>query len=96
MYTDGVPEATSEEQELFGTDRMIEALRTHETALPEDILTSVRQSVEEFVGPAEQFDDLTMLCIDYHGSPMPDPEPESAPETEPALTQTADSAPVPD
>lgn len=67
LYTDGVPEATDANDELFGTDRMLEALNSDLGAKPEDILKNVRAAVDGFVKDAEQFDDLTMLCIDYKG-----------------------------
>ena len=67
VYTDGVAEATAAGDRLFGTDRMIEALREKEDGTPEEILASVNRSVNEFVGEAPQFDDLTMLCIEYKG-----------------------------
>lgn len=67
IYTDGVPEATNAENELFGTDRMIEALNLDPEVSPEDILKNVRKAVDGFVKDAEQFDDLTMLCIEYNG-----------------------------
>ncbi|MBR5111072.1 MAG: SpoIIE family protein phosphatase [Clostridia bacterium] len=67
VYTDGVPEATNGEMELFGTDRMIEALNTHPEAAPFDILKNMRAAVDDFVKDAEQFDDLTMLCMEYRG-----------------------------
>ncbi len=67
VYTDGVPEASNEEKEQFGTDRMIEALNTRD-ANPEETLKIVRASVDEFVGGAEQFDDLTMVCLEYKGT----------------------------
>ena len=68
VYTDGVPEATSAEDELFGTDRMIEALNRDPDAAPELILKNVRAGVDGFVREAEQFDDLTMLCFKYIGA----------------------------
>ncbi len=68
VYTDGVPEATNMDNELFGTDRMIDALNTNATAGPEELLRNVRASVDGFVGLAEQFDDLTMLCLEYKGA----------------------------
>lgn len=67
VYTDGVPEATNANNELFGTDRMIEALNTRE-ANPKETLEIVRESVDAFVGGAEQFDDLTMVCVEYRGT----------------------------
>ncbi len=68
VYTDGVPEATNADKELFGTDRMLTALNEVKDAPPEDVLKGVRQSVDAFVKDAEQFDDLTMLCLTYKGS----------------------------
>ena len=67
LYTDGVAEATNANEELFGTDRMIDALRTAEDKTPREILAAVDAAVDEFVGDAPQFDDLTMLCIEYNG-----------------------------
>ena len=65
VYTDGVAEATSAEKELFGTERMIDALNVDSDATPEQILKNVRAGVDGFVKDAEQFDDLTMLCVEY-------------------------------
>ena len=67
VYTDGVAEATSAEKELFGTERMIDALNVDPDAAPEQILRNVRAGVDGFVKDAEQFDDLTMLCVEYKG-----------------------------
>ena len=68
LYTDGVPEATDAKQELFGTERMLAALNENPEATPEAILKNVRSHVDSFVGSAEQFDDLTMLCVEYKGA----------------------------
>jgi len=67
LYTDGVPEATNAELELYGPDRLLEALRSAEDKEPKDILDHVESSVKAFVKEAPQFDDLTMLCLEYHG-----------------------------
>ena len=67
LYTDGVPEATDARGELFGTDRMLAALNTAPDAAPVTILKNVREAVDIFVKEAEQFDDLTMLCVEYRG-----------------------------
>ena len=67
LYTDGVPEATNADQKLFGNDRLIDALRSAEDRTPKEILEAVDAAVNEFVGDAPQFDDLTMLCIQYNG-----------------------------
>ena len=68
LYTDGVPEATDGDENLFGMDRMVQALNISSDAAPEEILKNVRKSVDEFVKEAEQFDDLTMLCFEYRSS----------------------------
>ncbi len=67
LYTDGVAEATHGGDELFGTKRMLEALNREPDAGPEQLLKNVRRAVDQFVGNDEQFDDLTMMCIEYKG-----------------------------
>ena len=67
VYTDGVPEATDGSGEMFGTDRMIETLSSCTDNTPEEILQGVKSAVDSFVGDAEQFDDLTMMCLEYKG-----------------------------
>lgn len=71
LYTDGVPEATSAENELFGTERTLKALNVDPLGTPEEILANVQDAVDRFVDKAPQFDDLTMLCVRYHGSEGP-------------------------
>ena len=67
VYTDGVAEATSADKELFGMDRAVQALNDAADQSPEGLLRAVNAAVSRFVGDAEQFDDLTMLCIEYKG-----------------------------
>ena len=67
VYTDGVPEATNADKELFGTERLVDALNEQPQSAPFDILKNVRRAVDDFVQEAEQFDDLTMLCLEYKG-----------------------------
>ena len=67
VYTDGVAEATDKDNKLYGLDRMIEALNSDSETDPEQLINNVKSSVDEYVGDAPQFDDLTMLCIRYNG-----------------------------
>lgn len=67
VYTDGITEATSSEGELFGEDRLIETLNAHGSEGPENLLPSVKEAVDEFVGDAPQFDDITMLIYEHIG-----------------------------
>ena len=55
------------EGDLFGTDRMLDALNRQGRAHPEQILRQVTEEINSFTGGAEQFDDLTMLCLEYKG-----------------------------
>ena len=64
LYTDGVPEAANAAGEMFGTERMLAALNQTPDADPEAVLRNVQKAVNDFVQDAEQFDDLTMLCLE--------------------------------
>ena len=76
VYTDGIPEAQNKDRKMFGTERMIEALNTDPKADPQTLLKIIRKAVDEFVKDAEQFDDLTMLCIEYKGKTREDKQSE--------------------
>ena len=67
LYTDGVTEATDAHQTLFGETRMLEALSAYKDENTEKLLKGVRVKIDEFVGDAPQFDDITMLAIRYFG-----------------------------
>ena len=67
VYTDGVPEATADSGEMFGVGRMTEALNVCADGSPTDILRNVKGAVDNFVGDAEPFDDMTMMCLEYKG-----------------------------
>ena len=79
LYTDGVPEATDAENQMFGSERMLAALNEAPEASPEQLLKNVRAAVDGFVKEAEQFDDLTMLCLEYRGAEPPEIAPEGHP-----------------
>ena len=65
LYTDGIPEAHNNEKVMFGLDRMVNALNEKKNGTPWEVLIHMREAVDTFVGNAEQFDDLTMLCLEY-------------------------------
>ena len=67
LYTDGVPEATRSDKAMFKTDGMIASLQNRKEMHPARIIEGVKKDVERFVGDAPQFDDMTMLCIEYIG-----------------------------
>ena len=67
VYTDGVTEAQNADLELFGTDRLLEALNREPDADVETLITNTTKSINDFVADAPQFDDITMLAFYYRG-----------------------------
>jgi serine phosphatase RsbU (regulator of sigma subunit) len=67
VYTDGVTEAMNSDKELFGIDRMLDALNEDVHADLKTIDIRIRSSIDDFVKDAPQFDDITMLSIRYNG-----------------------------
>lgn len=65
QYTDGVTEATDAEERLYGMDRLVKALNRVKGEAPAEILRAVKKDIDAFVGQAPQFDDITMLCLEY-------------------------------
>ncbi|MBQ9868441.1 MAG: SpoIIE family protein phosphatase [Ruminococcus sp.] len=63
LYTDGVPEATDGENNMYGTDRLLEAMNSKEHTDPLELLGSITDNVDQFVGEADRFDDMTMLAV---------------------------------
>ena len=68
VYTDGVSEAVDRNLNQFGTDRILESLRSGEDGSPREILENVIKSVREFAGNTQQYDDLTIMCVEYKGA----------------------------
>ena len=70
LYTDGVTEATNAQERLFGDDRLLGVLSASfgrgEDAC-RSVCARVMQALDEFVGEAPQFDDITMFCLYYAG-----------------------------
>ena len=67
VYTDGIPEAIDEKIEQYGTQRLADVLNTLKDASIADTLPAVRKNISDFVGDADQFDDITMLGFIYRG-----------------------------
>jgi sigma-B regulation protein RsbU (phosphoserine phosphatase) len=67
VYTDGVTEATNGNEELYGEERLLKRLKLDTTKVlsPKEIIDFVHADIEEFVGGASQFDDITMLEMLY-------------------------------
>ncbi len=67
LYTDGVTEATNLSEELFGEDRLQSVLNENVKVDMITLLPAVKQAMDQFVGEADQFDDITMLGLKFKG-----------------------------
>ena len=66
QYTDGVTEAVNKDHQFYGMDRLHHILNQQcQTCGPEQILEFVKADIDAFVGDNDQFDDITMLCLEY-------------------------------
>ncbi|MCF0146052.1 MAG: serine/threonine-protein phosphatase, partial [Eubacterium sp.] len=66
LYTDGVTEAHNKDEKLFGDDRLLEVINRYQDEKPEGICEGVLKELGEYIGEADQFDDITMVCFRYH------------------------------
>ena len=65
LYTDGVTEATNTENNLYGESRLVTFMNQNATMEADALLPALKTNIDEFVGEAPQFDDITMLLLDY-------------------------------
>ena len=73
VYTDGVPEAANAAEDMFGEERLVDALNRNVDAGPEELVHIVQEAVSEFAGDAPQFDDITILCCRMNErAPLPE------------------------
>ena len=62
LYTDGLNEAENASHEQFSLEAIIQTAKTA-SPRPDELIGTMAQAVEKFVGQAEQSDDLTMVAI---------------------------------
>ena len=67
LYTDGVTEAENTAKEQYGDARLRDELNRLDSRDPKTLIQGIRQSVAVFADGAEQFDDITMTALTYHG-----------------------------
>ncbi len=64
IYTDGIREATTANDVMYGTGRMLECLDQNASKDCKETLDAVTESVDRFIDGADQFDDITMLIYE--------------------------------
>ncbi|MBR3316235.1 MAG: SpoIIE family protein phosphatase [Atopobiaceae bacterium] len=69
LYTDGVNEAFSVDEEEYGNERLEAFLAKHVALHPRMLVDVLRTDVARWAKGAEQSDDITMLCLEYGHSP---------------------------
>jgi sigma-B regulation protein RsbU (phosphoserine phosphatase) len=65
LYTDGVTEAARTDGDMFKEDRLEKSLSSVADAGPAETIAKVKSDVSDFVGSADQSDDMTMVSIVY-------------------------------
>ncbi len=67
LYTDGVTEAINVHNEMFGNDRLLDAVAHGGGKGSKETCRFVKRQIDAFAKNAPQFDDITMLVLDYKG-----------------------------
>lgn len=67
VYTDGVTEATDQNKNLFTNDRLTETLNKYSHESADSVIKGINAAINIFSNGSEQFDDITMLSLIYHG-----------------------------
>ncbi len=65
QYTDGITEATNKKNQLYGMERLRRILEQNTANTPKGLLAAVKEDIDAFVDSAPQFDDITMLCVEF-------------------------------
>ena len=71
QYSDGVTETINTDSSFFKEEGLLEAVNSAPSTEPEELLTHIHTILEEYMGEAEQFDDITLFCTRYNGSAGP-------------------------
>ncbi|MFA7430892.1 MAG: SpoIIE family protein phosphatase [Rhodospirillaceae bacterium] len=66
LFTDGINEAQNAAEELFGDDRLVVSLGAASGRSPGEVIDGILGAVQEFVGEAPQFDDITCLAVRWN------------------------------
>ncbi len=67
LYTDGVSEAENVDHDLYGEERLQSCLDDSKDLNVDATIEAVKESMSKHVGKADQFDDITMMCLQRIG-----------------------------
>jgi serine phosphatase RsbU (regulator of sigma subunit) len=61
-FTDGIPDSNNNDDQFFGTQRLIASLDNNDISAS-DLIAKIERQLQEFTGTANQFDDITLLAV---------------------------------
>jgi sigma-B regulation protein RsbU (phosphoserine phosphatase) len=67
LYTDGVTEAFNSAHEAYGNERLFDIMKFNDCSNAPQIINKIYKDIDDFTGSMEQYDDITMLCIQFKG-----------------------------
>jgi len=67
LYTDGITEALSVDEKLYGENRLLDLVNNSQISSSKEFCEAVIEDVHEFSKGKEQSDDITMLHVKYIG-----------------------------
>lgn len=62
-YTDGISEAMDNDDDEFGEERLLSALREHKARTAADLIAEILERVDRFTAGAKQHDDMTLIAV---------------------------------
>jgi len=69
IYTDGLTDAVNCNDEMYGEERLCQAINDSSHLDFQHRLLSIKNNVERFMGSEPPADDMTMLIFEYNGKP---------------------------
>jgi serine phosphatase RsbU (regulator of sigma subunit) len=67
QYTDGINEAQNEAGEEYGLERFVNSIEISANSEAGEFIRHVSENHDNFVGKAEQYDDITVLALKWRG-----------------------------
>lgn len=69
VYSDGIVECFSSDEEPFGAERLVDLIGQSQPESQQQCTDRVKDCLLEWNGSAEFADDVTLMLVDYHGVP---------------------------
>jgi sigma-B regulation protein RsbU (phosphoserine phosphatase) len=63
FYTDGIVEAMNDKREIFGFERLLQAIKETKSGDSDSLMKEILDRVDKFAGGASQSDDLTVIVV---------------------------------